>query len=472
MDTAVLDIFREHTSHKKALLEEASTLISRSPHILTDQERLVDEKIKLAANELRSKLPTEFYSNPMKYKEAVESSELYKLVKKAPKGSLHHIHFDCFASSTWVTEYMRQNADKYRYSEKACKFFHYKNPEAKDLADPSDDAKNLTKEEFHAKYLPYFEFTLSEINEAKNIWEFFELHIMNRLMIIQPKTAYYQYTKASFEEAIEHGLQNIQGRVFLDFMKDDDLKDIPHEEQMQLYLDVQAEVQKTNPEFIFTAVLQGLRFWPNDKIKEYLTASFEMKKKFPELINGFDMVAEEDMRALSDMIPTFLEFKKLEHKDCCDNFSFLLHAGESLNPQCDNMVDAVLFGCPRIGHGYNLYRHPILLEKLKSNKICIEWNPLSNQILRYVKDMRNHPHFGSYKQGVVLSISSDDPGIFGTDPATWDLVSVVLSFKLGLADLKVFFENSIDSCCLNQRQQDSLRSSWSKLWKNYLDAFN
>ena len=53
-------------------------------------------------------------------------------------------------------------------------------------------------------------------------------------------------------------------------------------------------------------------------------------------------------------------------------------------------------------------------------------------MLRYVKDLRNHPHHGMYKQGIKFSISSDDPGVFGTNAETWEVVAIVLAFKLGI----------------------------------------
>lgn len=48
----------------------------------------------------------------------------------------------------------------------------------------------------------------------------------------------------------------------------------------------------------------------------------------------------------------------------------------------DNIIDAVLLDCPRIGHGLNLYRFPVLFERIRKHNVCVEWNPLSNQVSR------------------------------------------------------------------------------------------
>lgn len=63
--------------------------------------------------------------------------------------------------------------------------------------------------------------SLEEIHESKNIWDSFERTILNRLNIIQTKTAYTDYMKYAFEYAVEFGYQNIQGRIFLHFVKDE-----------------------------------------------------------------------------------------------------------------------------------------------------------------------------------------------------------------------------------------------------------
>lgn len=95
------DLVSEHAELKRALLKEAMGFLVHHP-VLDDRERKADELITNAGNDLRAKLPVEFYSNPLKFRDVVESSELYQLLKKAPKGSLHHLHFDAFGSHKYV----------------------------------------------------------------------------------------------------------------------------------------------------------------------------------------------------------------------------------------------------------------------------------------------------------------------------------------------------------------------------------
>lgn len=54
-------------------------------------------------------------------------------------------------------------------------------------------------------------------------------------------------------------------------------------------------------------------------------------------------------------------------------------------------IDAVLLGTKRIGHGFGIVKYPNVLKMVKERKIGIEVNPLSNQVLKLVDDLRNHP---------------------------------------------------------------------------------
>lgn len=53
--------------------------------------------------------------------------------------------------------------------------------------------------------------------------------------------------------------------------------------------------------------------------------------------------------------------------------------------------DAVLLGTKRIGHGFAIVKYPSILKIVKERRIGIEVNPISNQVLKLVDDLRNHP---------------------------------------------------------------------------------
>ena len=76
------------------------------------------------------------------------------------------------------------------------------------------------------------------------------------------------------------------------------------------------------------------------------------------------------------------------------------------------MVDALLLGTKRIGHGFLLMKHQHLMEEVKKRDVIIEVNMLSNFIMKYHFDLRSHPGIMMHNAGVKINLSSDDPGIF------------------------------------------------------------
>lgn len=71
-----------------------------------------------------------------------------------------------------------------------------------------------------------------------------------------------------------------------------------------------------------------------------------------------------------------------------------LHAGESNSRNNKELYDAILLGTKRIGHGFALARSRTLIDIVKKQDICVECCPVSNHILGYCYDLRNHPTRG------------------------------------------------------------------------------
>jgi adenosine deaminase CECR1 len=76
------------------------------------------------------------------------------------------------------------------------------------------------------------------------------------------------------------------------------------------------------------------------------------------------------------------------------------------------------------------------MEIVKEKKICIECCPISNMILGYIGDMRNHPTRSLIHAGIPVAISPDDPGFMGYEGVTLDYLYVYLAWDLDIRDLK------------------------------------
>ena len=128
---------------------------------------------------------------------------------------------------------------------------------------------------------------------------------------------------------------------------------------------------------------------------------------------------------------------------------FFFHAGECLgdgNNTDQNLFDAVLLGTRRIGHGFSLYKHPLLIDMVKEKKILIESCPISNEVLRLCTSVLSHPLPALLARGVACSLSNDDPSILGqgTNGMTHDFWQALQGWdNLGLAGLGSLAENSV-----------------------------
>jgi len=92
------------------------------------------------------------------------------------------------------------------------------------------------------------------------------------------------------------------------------------------------------------------------------------------------------------------------------------HAGEAAGPQSiwgaihDLRVD-------RIGHGIRAVEDERLLDYLAVNKIPLEVCPLSNVRTGVVSSLEAHPVRRLFRRGLVLTINTDDPKMFGNSLA-------------------------------------------------------
>jgi aminodeoxyfutalosine deaminase len=89
------------------------------------------------------------------------------------------------------------------------------------------------------------------------------------------------------------------------------------------------------------------------------------------------------------------------------------HAGETTGPE--TVWDAVrLLGAERIGHGCSAVQDPALLEHLASEGITLEVCPSSNIATRAVEAIADHPIVAFRDTGIIVTVNSDDPPMFGT----------------------------------------------------------
>ena len=196
--------------------------------------------------------------------------------------------------------------------------------------------------------------------------------------------------------------------------------------------------------------------------------ALSLKVNNSDLVTGFDIVAEEDPNHRTiDYLDQILMLKKKEAESGV-SLPLYFHDGESDDRNNTNMIDAVLLGSKRIGHGFNSYYFPVLYEMMRERNIALEINPISNQVLRYVDNLEVHPANSFMAQGIQVVISSDDPGVFGYSGLSLDFWTAVVSFGMDLQGVKTLAWNSLEFSGLEGEDKDRAMEIWHRDWKAWI----
>ncbi|SFY49232.1 adenosine deaminase [Streptomyces sp. F-1] len=141
------------------------------------------------------------------------------------------------------------------------------------------------------------------------------------------------------------------------------------------------------------------------------------------------------------------------------------HAGETTGPQ--TVWDALgELRAERIGHGTSSAQDPALLAHLAERRIPLEVCPTSNIATRAVRSLDEHPIKEFAKAGVLITVNSDDPPMFGTDLNNEYAVAARLLDldERGLADLA---KNAVEASFLDpagkariEAEIDTYTSRW------------
>ncbi|MEH0514648.1 adenosine deaminase [Streptomyces sp. B21-106] len=132
------------------------------------------------------------------------------------------------------------------------------------------------------------------------------------------------------------------------------------------------------------------------------------------------------------------------------------HAGETTGPQ--TVWDALThLRAERIGHGTSSAQDEKLLAHLAEHRIALEVCPTSNIATRAVRTLDEHPIKEFVQAGVLVTVNSDDPPMFGTDLNNEYAVAARLLDldERGVADLA---RNAVEAAFLDEAGKARLRT--------------
>lgn len=434
-------------------------------------------------------------------KNRMETTDLWKIVHRMPKGSLLHAHLDAMfdidflidqAFSTrgmcvWAPRPLREKVDLdegpffFQYSQagdekttgkKTIWSEGYKGSlvgiHAAAASFPNGGTSGF-KEWLRSRCVLMPEHSFYHYHGVDAIWDIFRRTFPVVNSILQYEPILRAALRRLLAQLAADGISYVEFRTALVFEYRREGRETPEDGYVEWFRLFQEEIER------FQATEEGkgfhgariiwttLRGLSNREITDSMKLCIETKKIFPDLISGFDLVGQEDKgRSLVDLVPVLFWFRK-----CCMEeqveLPFFFHAGECLGDGTSadhNLFDAILLGTRRIGHGFSLYKHPLLIDLIKEKRILIECCPISNELLRLTSTIQTHPLPALLARAVPVSLCNDDPAILGhgrngLTPDFWQALQGLES--LGLPGLAAMVENSIRWSCY----EDQSTKEWA-----------
>lgn len=143
------------------------------------------------------------------------------------------------------------------------------------------------------------------------------------------------------------------------------------------------------------------------------------------------------------------------------------HAGEDVGPE--SIWNAIRYlEVERIGHGISAINDLKLINYLVKTQIPLEICPTSNIFIgRFVKKIENHPIKELYKNGVLVTLNTDDPAFFNVEllDEYWNLYS---KLHFSLEDIKKIIINGFKASFIDEKVKKEYIGKVDFYWEKYL----
>ncbi len=173
-----------------------------------------------------------------------------------------------------------------------------------------------------------------------------------------------------------------------------------------------------------TIDLETKRYYVEDKINIKLLIDVSRNFGLDNAMNNLDLVINTASDSIigiglgggEDLEGADAEnFRTVFQKAKANGLKVVAHAGEVVGAESIWNTIKIL-GAERIGHGISAIEDDELMEYLKEHQIPLEICPTSNVITRkYVQNMGEHPIKKFFDRGLMVTLNSDDPSIFGVE---------------------------------------------------------
>jgi len=463
----------------RASLVQHGTAATVGSSMLSVAERAADIVIRAAKQQQLMRTPPLSALHFFDAKSEIEGSRLFGLLRGMPKGAVLHVHADGIVPLDWVIANATYDDNAHICQMKSSMQIRYFSPQLpipqstpacdtgwqalsalrQRIGAAAVDAQLLQQMSLINTEPPYY----ASLNV---VWAKFESLFGAASGILFYEPVHARYVREALQIYKADAVQHVEVRQVLQrgigqvYTLNGTL--LPVEHTLRTW-------QRTADELGVTVriIVCGVRSSTPQVIQEGIDLTERLMTAFPELVSGFDLVGQEDPgRPLSAFVPRLLQAPQ--------TMRYFFHAGETNDAggEADmNLYDSIALGTDRIGHGYGLVRHPDLRKLVREKGIGIEVCPISNQVLMLVADLRNHPLVSFIAEGLPLTISPDDPALWGAYGASFDWFQAFVASgnTTGLDTLKQLAINSIRYSSLSHEKKGPALATWEQKWDTYVN---
>uniref|UniRef100_A0AAR5Q5M7 Adenosine deaminase n=2 Tax=Dendroctonus ponderosae TaxID=77166 RepID=A0AAR5Q5M7_DENPD len=445
----------------------------------TAREAEVDQYLlKLKRSELLDPAAFSAGESFLTAKEKIDKSKVFEFIRQIPKGASLHTHLLAAVSADYIIKNFTYEDNVY-----GC-FNEQKIFKLRVLQDASQDRncswKSLKayRREFEENQRNFDDFLNTQLvldvrslNQSKEeVWATFKNTFSTLYDLVSYKGFFGRFVFRLLEELYADNV--IYTELRGTFMPIYELNGTTYDAGVFLdtFIQTVEAFKQLHPDFLGVKYIHNFfRGMSNEAFQAGLDQLISYKKSYPDFIAGLDFVGlEENGKCL-------VEFHE-ELLGVINHLKFFLHAGETdeFGGTDLNLVDAILLNSTRIGHGFALPKHPKLMKMVKSQNIAIELCPISNQVLKLLQNLRNHPATALLSKNYPVVVGNDDPSTWNASGLSYDWYYVLMAMTpedQGLRVLKKLALNSIEYSAMGEKEKTRAFNVWNEQWSRFINNF-
>ena len=186
-------------------------------------------------------------------------------------------------------------------------------------------------------------------------------------------------------------------------------------------------------------------FWIFDAVRHFgaeeaavvFHKAAELRRRYASIV-GIGIGGDEARGPAEDFRALYAEAREA-------GLHLTVHAGESV--PANSIWSAINIGAERLGHALSAVNDPELLDLLAERQIPLELNVTSNLRTGCCSAMEHHPVRLYFERGLMVTLNSDDPPMFGADLLD-EYETVQREFEFTNEQMREFAANSVEASFL------------------------